>query len=292
MKYLKFVFGFLFLLFITVSCKKQEFSFGALTPPDLPEVNVQIAGASTTNPSGDGSGKITVNIASANAINYKIDFGDGSDALTSTVNTQTHAYSHIGIKDYTITVTASGKGGLSSTASQKITLRRDFVANPELIRMLTNNASKVWVIDSLAPGHFGVGPESSLSPDWWSAPPLDKSGLGIYDDEYTFNNAGNAFTHITHNSLYGKQEYLKDFDPGLTGSGDYTLTGTSAATYTESFSYDGSAETEYINFTSKGHLGIYMGSHRYQIIMRSETNITLRTIGKDGNAWYVKIKAK
>ncbi len=288
----KFFLLFFFLFFSLVGCEKKDYNFGPLTPPDLPQLSVLLAGQSTASPNGDGSGIVTVTATSPNAINYKIDFGDGSDPVISTVNSQTHSYGHIGVKDYIITVTASGKGGLSSTTSQKITLRRDFVANPELVRMLTNNSSKTWVVDSLAPAHFGVGPTSSLSSDWWSAPPLDKSGLGVYDDEYTFNNEGNSFTHTTNNSLHGKKEYLIDFDPSLTGSGDYTLIGSTAATYNSVFSYDGTADTEFIVFSGKGHLGLYVGSHRYQVLSRTDTHMTLRTVGKDGNAWYVKIKAK
>ncbi|MCU7694165.1 PKD domain-containing protein [Haoranjiania flava] len=290
MNYIKLIL-LLMTIFIS-SCEKKDHTFGPLTAPDLPQLDIQVAGKSTVNPNGDGSGKVSVHVMSANAINYRIDFGDGSEPLTNTVNSQTHLYTHVGTQDFIITVTASGRGGISSTSSQKITIRRDFVANPELVEMLTNNSSKIWVVDSLAPAHFGVGPSTSLSPDWWSAPPLDKSGLGVYDDEYVFKKEGNSFTHITNNSLYGKQEYLKDFDAGLTGTGDYTLTGTKAAAYTETFSYDGSADTEYIIFSAKGHLGIYLGTHRYQILSRSGTQMSLRTIGKDGNAWYVKIKAK
>ena len=39
-------------------------------------------------------------------------------------------------------------------------------------------------------------------------------------------------------------------------------------------------------------MGLYVGAHVFKILSRTATNMTLRCIGKDGNAWYIKIKAK
>lgn len=292
MNKIKFALNFFFALpFLIVGCEKDNATFGDLTAPDKPDVKIEVLGQSTAMPNGDGSGKIVITATSNNAINYKFDFGDGLADSTKSFNSIAYSYKHTGVEDFIVTVTAYGRGGISSSSSKKITVQRDFVPNAELVAQLTGGSSKTWVIDSMSAGHFGVGPSDGLEPSWWSAPPRDKTGLGIYDDEYTFT-VSKSFTHTTHNSLYGKQEYLTDFDPSLTGTGDYTLLGTTAATYTEPFSYDGDGDIEYIVFSQKGHMGIYMGGHRFRILSRSETSMLLRTIGKDGNAWYVKIKAK
>jgi hypothetical protein len=152
------------------------------------------------------------------------------------------------------------------------------------------------MIDSVELGHVGVGAISLFIPNFYPGPPEDKKGVGLYDDEFTFTKGTGSFTHKTNNSLFGKQENLKDFDATLAGTGDYTLLGSKAATYTEPFSYDGTGSgasaTEFILFGAKGHMGIYTGGHKYQVLTKSATQMSLRYIGTDGNAWYVKIKAK
>jgi hypothetical protein len=278
-------------LFALVGCKKEDKTFGDLTPPGKPSIAVEIVGATTADPTGDGSGKVIVTVTSANAINYKVDFGDGAVSDVSTNNTAEHTYSFTGVKDFTITAIATGRAGLASTDSTAITIMKSYQPSPEFVTQLTNDGSKTWRVDSTAYGHFGVGPASSYYSDWWSANANDKAGLGIYDDQYTFTST-RSFTHTTNNSIFGKGEFLTDFDPTLTATGDYTLTGPTAANYTESFGYDGSATEEYIVFTSKGHMGLYLGTHRYLILSRTATNMWLRYIGKDGNSWYVRIKAE
>ncbi len=292
MKYIKTISQLLLLSVLMIGCKKDDATFGELAAPGKPELNIQIVGQSTQMPYGDGSGNIIITANSENAINYRFDYGDGLPDSTKSANSSKYGYKHTGIQDFIVTVTTFGRGGISSSSSQKITVRRDFVANAELVTQLTGNSSKTWVIDSMAAAHFGVGPADGSEPIWWAAPPKDKAGLGIYDDEYTFTST-KTFTHTTHNSIYGKKEYMTIFDPALSGSGDFTLEGNTAANYTESFSYDGDGGTvEYIVFSRKGHMGIYVGGHKFQVLSRSASNMSLKTVGQDGNAWFVKIKAK
>ena len=280
------------ILFFASSCTKESKTFGDLTPPSAPIIDVLVVGKTSTAPYGDSIGKIIVTITSSNAINYKVSFGDGGSDSVSTKNQWVYAYSHIGLKSLVITVTTTGKGGLSSTASSTtFSVYRKYTPNPDLVTMLTNDGSKTWKVDSAVAGNIGVGPIGTFTPDYYAAAPNEKAGLGLYDDEFTFTKATNIFTHKTNNSLFGHKENLKDFDPTLTGTGDYTLLGVKAAAYSEGFSYDGTGATEYIIFASKGHMGIYIGGHKYQILSRSATQMWLRYIGTDGNAWYVKIKA-
>ncbi|GEP93427.1 hypothetical protein SAMN05660909_05312 [Chitinophaga terrae (ex Kim and Jung 2007)] len=278
-----------FMLVAMASCEK-EYHFGDLTTPAKPVLNITVVGKDATHPNGNGSGNINVNIQSQNGINYKVDFGDGEAPQTSTTSEFSYQYKHTGIKTVTVSVTVYGKGGVSSTNSETITVYREFEPNPELVTMLTNNGAKKWRVDKDASAHLGVGDAASMVPGWWGAGPNEKAGLGIYDDVYTFTAQGNVFEHTTNNDLFGKKEYLKDFDPSLTGTGDFTLTGPTAASYTTTFSYDGSATEEFIIFSGKGHLGMYLGAHKFQILERSATHMTLRCV-QDPGAWYVKIIA-
>ncbi|HVI47068.1 MAG TPA: PKD domain-containing protein [Chitinophaga sp.] len=278
------------ILLLLCSCGKNNSELGDLIPPAQPVLNIAVAGKDATHPEGDGSGAVAVTINSAHAFNYRIEFGDGQTASVSTNNTFTHLYKHTGVRRFTITATASGRAGVSSTGTAEVSVYRKFEPNPELVAMLTGNGTRKWRVDKDAPGHLGVSDISVFTPAWWSAAPNDKDGLGIYDDVYTFTKDGNVFTHQTNNSLFGKKEYLKDFDPSLTGEGDYTLTGTAAADYTETFGYDGNDKDEFIVFSRKGHLGMYFGVHRYQILERTDKQMTLRCEQAPG-AWYVKIIA-
>jgi hypothetical protein len=278
-------------LFGFSSCKKEDKTLGDITTPEKPIINIQLVGKTAALPNGDGTGAVNVSITSANAINYKVDFGDGYVSPTNTINATTHVYSHIGVKTITITAYAMGKAGTTSTNTTLVDVLKNYQPPAELVTMLTNDASKKWRVDSAAAGNIGVGPLNTSFPDYYQAGPNEKAGQGLYDDEFTFTKAGNGFAHKTNGSIFGKKEYLTDFDAALTGSGDFTLTSAGAANYSETFSYDGVGNTELINFAPKGHMGIYVGSHRFLILSRTDTKMWLRCIGKDGLAWYVKIKA-
>ncbi|MBC9913791.1 PKD domain-containing protein [Chitinophaga varians] len=289
-QYIKLTFLFATALLLAGSCNKDDYKFGDLTTPGKPALTLTINGKDATHPNGDGTGTIQLSINAEHAYNYKVDFGDGQTPKTSTVNAYTYTYKHTGIKKFTIIVYASGKAGITSTNTVEVEIYRAFTPNPELVSMLTNNGTKKWRVDKDAPGHLGVSSADVFTPAWWAAAPNEKDGLGIYDDIYTFSANGNVFTHTTHNDLFGKKEYLKDFDPSLTGTGDYTLAGPTAADYTETFGYDGSATEEFITFPVKGHLGLYLGVHKYQVLERTDTHMTLRCV-QDPGAWYVKLIA-
>ncbi|PSL50327.1 hypothetical protein CLV51_1011672 [Chitinophaga niastensis] len=281
---------FLATLLLLSSCKKDDYSFGDVITPSKPALNISVVGKDATHPYGDGSGSILLSVTADHAFNYKVDFGDGQPAKIATSNEFAYQYKHTGNKQFTITVTAAGKAGVSSVNTADLTVYRAFTPDPGLVTMLTNNSSKKWRVDKDAPGHLGVSDAAVFTPAWWAAAPNEKAGLGIYDDVYTFTAAGNVFSHKTNNDLFGKKEYLVDFDPTLTGTGDYTLTGPKAADYTETFGYDGSATEEFITFSNKGHLGMYLGVHKYQVLERTDTHMSLRCLQAPG-AWYVKLIA-
>lgn len=283
---------FALMLLSFFGCKKEDKSFGPLDSPAKPQIEITLLGQDNDHPNGDGSGNIILKVVSENAISYKVDFGDSKPVKINTSNVFNYAYSlPTGDNVLTVTVSALGRGGSISTNTQEITIYRAFDPDPELVSMLTGSGTKKWRVDKDEPGNLGVGPAGAMTGEYWSSAPNEKAGLGIYDDIYTFTQSTRTFTHTTNNDLFGKKEYLKDFDPSLTGDGDYTLSGASAASYTEKFGYDGGPNgEEYITFANKGHLGMYMGVHKYQVISRTDDKMYLKCL-QDPGAWFVKIIA-
>jgi len=52
------------------------------------------------------------------------------------------------------------------------------------------NLAGAWTWEPSVQGHFGCGPSGGNGLDWWSAPPYDKQGVGLYDDILTFGTDG------------------------------------------------------------------------------------------------------
>lgn len=88
---------------------------------------------------------------------------------------------------------------------------------------------KVWVVDSLASGHFGVGGLDGADAEWWKADALGKGGMGLYDDEMIFFARG-AFDYINNGTTFSHEAGVNELadergaiihEPG--GGGDRML---------------------------------------------------------------------
>ncbi|WP_233589455.1 glycoside hydrolase family 16 protein [Flavobacterium bomense] len=94
------------LLCVLISCSSGD-SGGGKTP-DNPKINVaintEIVGTTVQMLNGDGNGLVKFNITPSSGVSYKIVFGDGEIAETTT-GTITHTYKSSGTKTYTIDVT-------------------------------------------------------------------------------------------------------------------------------------------------------------------------------------------
>jgi len=155
---------------LIISCKKQEYSFGKIiTPKDL-TLSAVIEGADAANPAGAGSGNVTISLAAAEAISYKVDFGDGSSKIVGGGDVL-HKYGNPGTSDYTIVVTAIGTGGVTTTATKKITVFVAFNIPEAIVKSLTKGTAQTWIIDRLTPGHVGVGPADGYTSSYYSAAP-------------------------------------------------------------------------------------------------------------------------
>ncbi len=279
------------------SCQKEEYSFGNLVSPVDLTLSTTILGTDATNPNGNGSGTVNIVAAAKNVITYKIDFGDGKVQMVPS-GSISYKYTMPGVNDYTITVTAVGTGGITSITSKKVKVFVAFTIPAQILQNLTNGASKVWVCDKDADGHFGVGPADGFSPIWYAASANSRSADGFYDDEITFiktptnqitmnvDNKGQTFVLGAAVSYYG-----------LTGpEGKYPLVtlGVKNLAFMDATSASTAANSTRIQFSVPGN-GIVMiglGSTTYEILSLSATNMHLRTIGSDGLAWYQKFKVK
>lgn len=278
------------------SCTKQKYSFGELTTPTDLNLTTVVVGADAANPNGTGSGNVSINLTAAKAITYKVDFGDGNVQMVPS-GVVVHKYSAPGTFDYTITVSAVGTGGITTTTSKKITVFVAFEIPAEVLANLTGSGSKVWVTDRTTVGHVGVGPADTYKSDYYSAAPNERAEC-LYDDEITFtkdanngvtlsiNNKGQSFMTAAATASYGKAggDACYDFDlaaPRKLAFMDATSASTSANSTRIQFVVPG---TGLINFGT--------GGNTYEIISLTPTTITLRNIGSDGLAWYQKLKVK
>lgn len=276
-----------------VACKKTEYSLGELKSPSGLSLTTAITGVDASNPNGNGSGTVLITAAASNAITYNIDFGDGK---TQTVPSGviTYKYTNPGTYDYTVTVNAVGTAGIISTISKKIKVFVAFEIPAAILQSLTNGSSKIWITDKDANGHFGVGPNDQFSPIWYAAPPNTREPCA-YDDEITFsqdanknvfmaiNNKGESFSIGASTAFYGFSG----------GDGCYAINtgGNKKLAFMDATTTSTPANSTRIQFVVPGNgiINFGTGGTTYEILAISATQISLRNIGSDGNAWYQKL---
>lgn len=282
--------------FAVIACKKTEYSFGSIkTPQDL-VINVTIQGQDANNPTGDGSGNVTISAQATNALQYKIYFGNGDSVMTYS-GTATYKYTTIDTNTYTITVNAIGTGGAITTLSKQIRVLYKFQIPTDIMSLLTNGTSKNWIIASDTVGHFGVGPITSFFPDWYQAQPNEKPACA-YGSVITFtqagsntitmndNNNGSSFLIAAATAFYGQSG----------GDGCYPIAtgGTKTLGFGTANSGSNSTNSTGIQFTVPGNgiIGFGTGGTTYEILSLTSNVMWLRNIGSDGNAWYQIFRAQ
>lgn len=256
----------------------------ALAPKNL-QVTSEIQGADASNPNGDGSGKISFKASAENATSYKISY-DGTQYNMPQGNYDL-TVEEPGVNSYDFEVTASNA---SSSIKKSVTasVLRLFEIPEALLEILTGGSSKEWRIKNESAGHMGVGPEDSSSPDWWIAQPYDKDYTAMYDDRYTFNTEM-KLGHETGSFVYGKASPLTD-DFGAIAeepNADDEYEAYPLETYESDWTYSEVNGRGRLNFNNNGFLGFYVGGdHSYEILRRSDTELSLKTVGDDSNGWF------
>ncbi|NEW80259.1 MAG: glucan endo-1,3-beta-D-glucosidase, partial [Gelidibacter sp.] len=277
----------LFLLLISIiSCEKENYEFGELVTPTNMVITTDIVGVDAAHPNGDGSGTVHFNVVADGALTYRFVY-DGAET-TSAFGTKTYTFGTTGLKKYAVTVLAYGTGGVSSSKTVEVEVLVVYSPPADLLTMLTSNSSRTWRLKAEATGHFGVGPADSATPVWWAAVPNDKVAFGAYDDRFIFNVNG-TFTHNTNGDTFGKLAAMAadlGGDQGLTpdGNGESVF---ALANYSESWNLSAPGGQETLTFSNIGYHGFYVGGdHKYAILARSENEMSIRTVGADGNGWF------
>lgn len=282
------------------SCKKDEYSFGSIKVPANLAVTAVIEGKDASNPNGNGTGKVLITTTSSFALNYKIDFGDGTTQMVPS-GVITYRYANPGINDYVITVNAIGTGGATSTISTPVKVFVNFVIPPTILQNITDGGSKIWVTDNDAYGHFGVDDPNRFSSDpgvWWYAAGANSREACAYDDEITFSK--DAFDRVSINVNNKGQSFSIGAATGFYGfsggDGCYNINtgGTKLLTFSGSATGYTTSNSTKIQFRVPGNgiVNFGTGGTTYEILSITATQMKLRTIGIDGNQWFGILKKK
>ena len=131
----KYLLGVFVVSIIIYSCSETTYTMGDLTAPSNIVINTEIVGATTSNPTGDGSGDVKITITATDALSYKVDYDANTalDLVYLTTGSVTKKYTTLGTNTYRITAVVYGKGGTSSTLTKDVTVRSDFNVAPAIL---------------------------------------------------------------------------------------------------------------------------------------------------------------
>lgn len=298
----KILFVFAFMLSLT-ACQDDDHSLGDINAPQEIDVQHVIQGQDTgENPYGDGSGYVDFTAVSENAISYKYIFSDGSTEVVPS-GILRKRFTKPDVNTYTVTVVASGKGGLTTTKTIEVTVFSDF-RDPEAVQMLTGGSSKTWYVAADIKGHLGVGPNSANAgenwqPIWYSANPFEKAGGAsacFYDTELVFTLEGELVKFKQNNG--GSSFYNKAFFPGGPGADDACLPLDTSASKNVLFGPSESilmttnpekTRGTTMTFSDGGFMAYFINQPTYEILEISDTQMSVRAImgGDNALAWYL-----
>jgi hypothetical protein len=297
------------LILVIGSCKKKEYSMGALTAPSDVVINTEIVGVDATHPNGDGSGDVKITLTGKNVLSYKIDYDASNGIVLDHLPTGkiTRKYTSVGVNTYRITVVAYGTGAAPTTVTKDITVRSDFAPAASIVTNLTGTGTKTWRVDKDVAGHFGVGPWSttSVTPEWYAAAPNEKAGCCacFYSARFKFTKLANGTYTLTVESPDGaftKTGALAGGLPGIPAAGAEACYPYAGGTSPFSFVPSGSGiaasapstKTAILLAGTNTYIGYGAQLKEYEIMTISATNMYLRVQGTEtGNAWYLKLIA-
>lgn len=296
----------LFTILLMMGCQKDDFTFGAIDSPSNLKVTAEIIGKTTADPTGDGSGTVKFTATADNAISYKYVYTDGTtDNAPSGITTK--RFTKTGVNTYTVTVMASGKGGVSSIATIDVTVKSNF-SDDQAVQLLTGGTSKKWYWAASEVGHLGVGPndgnaEKNFIPDYYRATPFEKAGSPssscLYENVLTFSLVGDQLKYELDNG--GATFFNKDFASvaGATLTEDgcvaYNAKGVKTVLLSPSESvvmanpkHAEQTRGTTMNFSDGGFMGYYIGQSSYEILSITENRMTVRAVmgGNPALAWY------
>ncbi len=283
------------------ACQEDDHTFGEINTPSNLTVDAEIVGQSTENPDGDGSGFVDFTATADNAISYKYIFSDGTSE-NSPSGIYRKRFTQNGLNTYTVTVLASGKGGVTTSTTFDVTLKSDF-KDDEAVQFLTGGTSKKWYWAASEVGHLGVGPNNddanaNYYGNYYQAQPFEKAGSPdsscLYDNELTFtwdngilkyelDNGGRTFFNAAFLSVGG-------------GAGssdlclDYNVSGVKIVSLSPSNSVVAAniKRGTQMTFSDGGFMGYYIQQSTYEIMSITENRMVVRAVmgGNEALAWY------
>ncbi|MGJ8684005.1 MAG: family 16 glycosylhydrolase [Nonlabens sp.] len=302
MKFINKIFFLAFAGLLILSCQEDDLKFGDITAPTELVVNFTVQGQDAANPFGDGSGKVDFTASAQNAINFTYDFGDmrSGSAYDGTI---THQFVEQGTNVYSVTVTATGTGGASTTQTVLVEVFSAF-DDAEAKQFLTGGTTKTWYWAAAEAGHLGVGPNDpnianpgeNNFPAYYSASPFEKNGAGesmcLYMDQMVFTMNGN---NVEYELLNGGETYFNASFEGVAGGANgfdycyaYDTSGVKNVTFLPSDSIvpDTEKRGTTMQFSGDGFMSYYIDSSVYDILEISDNRLVVRSIMNGNLAWY------
>ncbi len=311
MKNLKYILGSVFLLALVVtSCQDDEAEFGDIIAPTNVTATAEIVGVDANNPNGDGSGIVHFVASSDNAITYRFNFGDGSDVGVSPTGEITHQFSLTGLNTYSVTVMASGRGGITTTMTMNIDVFSSF-EDDEAKNFLTGGPgnSKTWYWAADKPGNIGLGPNDFMSggehtfSQWFTSDAWHADKLCMYDAEFVFMQSVDG--DVTFEQLTDIAYTPGDFAASIGVDADTchgvdvapNLEGVKRVTFSPSSSVateDGNYRGTTINFSDGGFMSWYVNVSSIEIIEITDNSLFVRMTDASnaGFAWYCKYQTE
>ena len=292
-------------LFLMVGCQEDEKSFGDINAPTNLQVTADIVGKTTDLPFGDGSGVVKFTTTADNAISYKYIFSDGTSANAPN-GIYEKRFTQNGTNTYTVTVIASGAGGITTNTTLEVEVKSDFV-DAEAVQFLTGGTQKNWYWAASEPGHLGVGQNDSDATknyyaNYYQAGPFEKASSPnsscLYENIMTFSLDGNQLKFELDNG--GQTFFNTAFQSVVGGTAgedfcyDYNTAGLKTVSLSPSESVvvannvAGQTRGTMMNFSDGGFMGYYIGQSSYEILSITDNRMVVRAVmgGNPALAWY------
>jgi hypothetical protein len=296
---------FMILPFILINCQADEASFGAIETPSNLQVTATIVGQSTAEPFGDGSGLVRFTATADHAISFKYIFGDGTNQNAPSGIFEKR-YTQNGVNTFTVTVIASGKGGVSTTKNIEVEVLSNFT-DDEAVGYLTGGTSKNWYFSATEIGHLGVGPNTTNAEQnyfayYYMAQPWEKLGTPesscLYQNVLKFSKVNNQLKFELNNngSTYFNASYQGvangtagyDYCYSYDTSGQKNVSLAPSESLVKANNVPGQTRGTVMNFSDNGFMGYYVGSNSYEILSITDNRMVVRVLqgNNTGLAWY------
>lgn len=307
LKKIKFIIGvFLFSILLFSSCQDDEGLVGDIIAPTNVAMTYEIVGADASNPNGDGTGVVHFTTTSDNVTAYRYDFGDKSDVVAAPSGDITHTFSTTGVNTYSVTVMASGVGGITSTSTINIDVFSSF-EDQEAKDFLTGGtgSSKTWYWAADKPGNIGLGPNDTQSggehtySQWFTSDAWHSDKLCMYDSEFVFTQSidGDITLEQLEDIAYTPGDYAASI--GVAGDSCHgtdvapTLDGVKNVSFgpaTSNATIVGEYRGTTITFSDGGFMSWYVGVSTVEIIEITDSTLFVRMTDASSPAlaWYCK----